>query len=60
MLTFGFVQIEQRRKLGLIDTSVADADYYALKREREAEEAHDENVLANVTGSRPFSGGSTV
>lgn len=54
-------ELEQRRKLGLIRTSVADAEYLKLKREMELEnevddndenKTYDRNVLVTTLANR--------
>ena len=44
-------ELEQRRKLGLIRTSIADADYYKLKKEIEMEQLIEDEGRKNGHGS---------
>ena len=39
-------EMEERRRLGLIRTSVGDAEYYRMKRETEEEEEEEEEKIA--------------
>ena len=43
-------EIEQRHKLGLIRTSIADADYYKLKKEIEMEQFIEDETRKNGHG----------
>lgn len=54
-------EFDQRKKLGLIRTSVADAEYYRLKQEMIAEEQEEGQQQTTTAASQPTqSGGSSA
>ena len=50
-------ELEQRHKLGLIRTSIADADYYKLKKEIEMEQLIEDETRKNGNSGQNFGNG---